>query len=111
MVPSEIMQPCEFSALPQFEVRANFGTDRRAASPSTMTKDPIMLESPKKGLDRRDFMIASIATVGASAVSARNAGPAKAQEAAASTGDATSSAPQGTVYTGDVIQGKKVVSL
>jgi predicted deacylase len=70
-----------------------------------------MSENPKEGLDRRDFMIASIATVGASAVLTRNAGPAKAQETAASTGDAASSAPQGTVYTGDVIQGKKVVSL
>jgi predicted deacylase len=70
-----------------------------------------MSENPKEGLDRRDFMIASIATVGASAVLTRNAGPAKAQETAASTGDAASSAPQGTVYTGDVIQGKKVVRL
>ena len=69
-----------------------------------------MSENPKEGLDRRDFMIASIATVGASAVLTRNAGPAKAQETAASTGDAASSAPQGTVYTGDLIQGKKVVS-
>jgi uncharacterized protein len=75
-----------------------------------MTKDPIMSENPKEGLDRRDFMIASIATVGASAVLTRSAGPTKAQETAASTGDAASSAPQGTVYTGDVIQGKKVVS-
>ena len=70
-----------------------------------------MSENPKEGLDRRDFMIASIATVGASAVLTRNVGPAKAQETAASTGGAASSAPQGTVYTGDVIQGKKVVSL
>src|SRR5215470_15221051 len=75
-----------------------------------MTKDPIMSECPKEGLDRRDFMIASIATVGASAVLTRNAGPAKAQESAASTDGAASSAPRGTVYTGDVIQGKKVVS-
>ena len=70
-----------------------------------------MSENANEGLDRRDFMIASIATVGASAVLTRNVGPAKAQETAASTGDAASSAPQGTVYTGDVIQGKKVVSL
>ena len=69
-----------------------------------------MSENPKEGLDRRDFMIASIATVGASAVLTRNAGPTKAQETAASAGDAASSGPQGTVYTGDVIQGKKVVS-
>jgi uncharacterized protein len=39
-----------------------------------------MSENPKEGLDRRDFMIASIATVGASAVLARNVGPANAQE-------------------------------
>jgi predicted deacylase len=70
-----------------------------------------MSESPKDGLDRRDFVIASIATFGASAVLTRNADPAKAQETAASTGDAASSASRKTVYTGDVIQGKKVVSL
>ena len=69
-----------------------------------------MSEKPKDGLDRRDFMIASIATVGASAVLAGNAGPAKAQATAASASDAASSPSQGTVYTGDVIQGKKVVS-
>ncbi len=69
-----------------------------------------MSENPKEGLDRRDFMIASIATVGASAVLTRNVGPANAQEAAFA-GNAASSAPQGTVYTGDVIRGKKVVSL
>ena len=66
-----------------------------------------MSENPKDGLDRRDFMIASIATVGASAVLARNAGPAKAQDSSTSSGDAAS----GTVYTGDVIEGKKVVSV
>jgi uncharacterized protein len=76
-----------------------------------MTKDPIMSENPKAGLDRRDFMIASIATVGASAVLAKNVVPANAQETEASTGDASSSAAQGTVYTGDMIRGKKVVSL
>src|SRR5262245_46278228 len=70
-----------------------------------------MSEKPREGLDRRDFMIASIATVGASAVLARNAGPAKAQDTAASSGDAASGAPQGTIYTGDVIEGKKVVSV
>ncbi|WP_311761801.1 succinylglutamate desuccinylase/aspartoacylase family protein [Paracoccus broussonetiae] len=52
--------------------------------------------------DRRDFMIASIATVGASA--ALVAGAARAQE----TG--TAATGSGTVYTGDIIQGKKVVS-
>src|SRR3954451_915246 len=74
----------------------------------TVTRDPAMSEKPKERLDRRDFMIASIATVGASAVLAGNAGPAKAQDTAASSGDAASGA--GTVYTGDAIQGRKVVS-
>src|SRR5262249_50837548 len=49
-------------------------------------------------------------TVGASAVLARKADPAKAQDTAASSGDAASGPPQGTIYTGDVIEGKKVVS-
>src|SRR5262245_57190318 len=75
-----------------------------------MTKDPIMSESTEEGLDRRDFMIASIATVGASAVLTRNVGPAEAQETGSSARAPASSAPQGTVYTGDLIQGKKVVS-
>src|SRR5262245_4759035 len=70
-----------------------------------------MSENPKEGLDRRDFMLASIATVGASVVLATKVGPANAQETAAATGDAASSAPHGTVYTGDVIRGKKAVSL
>ncbi len=63
-----------------------------------------MSDKPKEGLDRRDFMIASIATVGVSAALAVNAGAANAQDAAAP------AAPQATVYTGDVVQGKKVVS-
>ncbi|BCH26495.1 M14 family metallopeptidase [Mesorhizobium sp. L-8-3] len=62
-----------------------------------------MSEELKEGLDRRDFMIASIATVGASAVLAGNTGSAIAQDTAAGTAG-------GTVYTGDVIDGKKVVS-
>ena len=70
-----------------------------------------MSENPKDGLDRREFMIASIATVGASAVLARNAGPAKAQDTSTSSGDAASGESQRTVYTGDVIEGKKVVSV
>ncbi|WP_436102357.1 hypothetical protein [Pararhizobium sp. LjRoot238] len=69
-----------------------------------------MSAKSKEGLDRRDFMIASIASVGASAVLASSAGPAIAQDTTASSGDAVSGAPQGTVYTGDVIEGKKVVS-
>ncbi|WDZ79409.1 succinylglutamate desuccinylase/aspartoacylase family protein (plasmid) [Ensifer adhaerens] len=61
-----------------------------------------MSDKPNEGLDRRDFMLASVATVGAAAALAASAGAAKAQGTAAS--------PGGTVYTGEVIQGKKVVS-
>ena len=70
-----------------------------------------MSEKPKEGLNRRDFMIASVATVCASAVLARGTGPANAQDTAASSSDATSGASRGTIYTGDVIDGKKVVSV
>src|SRR5215813_8982628 len=62
-----------------------------------MTREPNMSDKANEGLDRRDFMIASIAAVGASAVLTASSNSAKAQA-------------QGTVYTGDVIQGKKVVS-
>ncbi|MBX9728910.1 MAG: succinylglutamate desuccinylase/aspartoacylase family protein [Sphingopyxis sp.] len=64
-----------------------------------------MSEQPKENFDRRDFMIASIATVGVSATLAANAGTANAQNTS-SAGPAS----QGTIYTGDVIQGKKVIS-
>lgn len=66
-----------------------------------------MSDNPREGLDRRDFIIASIATVGATAALAVSAGAANAQDKAAASAAASG---QGTVYTGDVIQGKKVVS-
>jgi predicted deacylase len=75
-----------------------------------IAKDFIMSDKSKKGLDRRDLIIASIATVGAAAALAANAGSATAQDATAPSADATSGEPRGTVYTGEVIQGKKVVS-
>jgi len=65
-----------------------------------------MPDSLKEELDRRDFLIASIATVGASAVLAVNGGAANAQDAPAPSSQPAS----GTAYTGDVIEGKKVVS-
>ncbi|OWV96187.1 succinylglutamate desuccinylase/aspartoacylase family protein [Rhizobium sp. R693] len=65
-----------------------------------------MSDKSKNGIDRRDLIIASIATVGASAAFAVSAGAANAQGAAAPASNPAS----GTVYTGDVIQGKKVVS-
>ena len=64
-----------------------------------------MPDKPREGLDRRDFMLASIATVGATAALAVNAGTANAQD-----NSAAAPASQGTVYVGDVIDGKKVVS-
>jgi uncharacterized protein len=59
-----------------------------------------MSNRPEERLDRRDFMIASIATVGASATLAANTDAAIAQPATAA---------GGTVYTGDMIDGKKVI--
>ena len=69
-----------------------------------------MSNRPEERLDRRDFMIASIATVGASAALAASSGSANAQKPATSTASPASGAPSATVYTGDTIQGKKVVS-
>ncbi|MDW6020400.1 succinylglutamate desuccinylase/aspartoacylase family protein [Mesorhizobium sp. BAC0120] len=66
-----------------------------------------MPDRHKEGLDRRDFMLASIATVGMSASLAVNATTANAQDKAV---PAAGPASQGTVYVGDVIDGKKVVS-
>lgn len=69
-----------------------------------------MSNGPEEHLDRRDFMIASIATVGAAAALDANAASANAQEAATSSANRASGAPSATVYTGDTIAGKKVVS-
>ena len=63
-----------------------------------------MSNRPEERLDRRDFMIASIA--GASAALAVTAGAANAQDAA----PASNNPGSGTVYTGDTIRGKKVVT-
>ena len=65
-----------------------------------------MSDHPKEELDRRDFIAASIATIGASAALAVNAGAADAQSAATPSANPAS----GTAYTGDVIREKKVVS-
>lgn len=59
-----------------------------------------------KGIDRRDLLLASIATIGAAAAVVVNAGAANAQD----TATPPANPPSGTVYTGDVIDGKKVVS-
>lgn len=67
-----------------------------------------MTTGPEDRIDRRDFMIASIATVGASAALAVTAGAAHAEDATAF--PTIASTGTGTVYTGDTIQGKRVVS-
>jgi predicted deacylase len=59
-----------------------------------------------KGIGRRDLILASIATVGATAAAGVKAGAVNAQDAATLPANPAS----GTVYTGDVIAGKKVVS-
>jgi predicted deacylase len=66
-----------------------------------------MSDNPGDGLDRRDFMAA---TIGASAALAASTVAANAQDASASPAGPGPAAPRGTVYTGDVIQGKKAVS-
>ena len=66
-----------------------------------------MSNGSKEGVDRRDFIISSLATVGASAALAATAAVADAQDSAIPAGAAAS---HGTVYTGDMIEGKKVVS-
>lgn len=65
-----------------------------------------MPDEPKGGLARRDFMIASLATVGASVALAAGSKEVNAQEASTPPANPSS----GTTYTGEVIQGKKVVS-
>ena len=65
-----------------------------------------MPDKSAKGIDRRDLIMASIATVGAAAVVAVKAGAANAQDTTTPPANPVS----GTVYTGDVIEGKKVVS-
>jgi len=65
-----------------------------------------MIDKPQNGIKRRDLIKAAIATVGAATALAANAIPAAAQ--ASSSTDATTG--KGTVYTGETIQGKKVVS-
>ena len=66
-----------------------------------------MSDDPGDGLDRRNFMVA---TIGASAALAANTGAANGQDTSASSAGPAPVAPRGTVYTGDVIQGKKVIS-
>lgn len=68
-----------------------------------------MSSKPGESLDRRDFMIASVAWIGASAGLVADASSAGAQASPTSASGPARTA-SATVYTGDVIQGKKVVS-
>ncbi|PTM39461.1 succinylglutamate desuccinylase/aspartoacylase family protein [Bosea sp. 124] len=65
-----------------------------------------MSHDPEESLDRRHFLIGSIATAGATSALATAAGKANAQNSAPSSSRST----LGTVYTGEAIQGKRVVS-
>lgn len=65
-----------------------------------------MSNKPDERLDRRDFMIASVAMIGASAGLVANT-PSASAEGSTQNAAGTASA---TIYTGDVIQGRKVVS-
>lgn len=69
-----------------------------------------MPDEPKNELPRRDFMMAGIASIGTPAVLAANTGAADAQGTATLTAGSAQAASQGTTYTGDVIQRKKVIS-
>ena len=64
-----------------------------------------MPDKSARGFDRRDLIVASMATVGAAAAVAVNGSAANAHAATPPANPAS-----GTVYTGDVIEGKKVVS-
>jgi uncharacterized protein len=66
-----------------------------------------MPNEQKEGFDRRDFMMAAIGLVGTSATFASSADSTNAQDTKA---PPVGPAPGATVYTGDVVQGKKVIS-
>lgn len=65
--------------------------------------------SKDAGVDRKDFMIAAAVSISASAVLGTSIAEAKTEESASATQLADVAEP-GAVYTGDVIQGKRVIS-
>jgi len=69
-----------------------------------------MSNEANHGLDRRGFMIAAIASVAASTGLAASISGASAQGTPAPAAGSAPAAPQETVYKGDVIDGKKVIS-
>lgn len=69
-----------------------------------------MSSEENEGLDRRDFMIAAIGLVGTSAAFASRSATANASDTNAPPVGSAAGAPRGIATTGDVIQGKKVIS-
>ncbi|HKW08849.1 MAG TPA: succinylglutamate desuccinylase/aspartoacylase family protein, partial [Gemmatimonadaceae bacterium] len=69
-----------------------------------------MSSEEREGLDRRDFVLAAIGLVGTSATFASSSGSANAQGTKAPPVGPAAGASRGMVATGDVIQGKKVIS-
>ncbi len=65
-----------------------------------------MKNDAREGIDRREMMIAPLVALGTSAALIASAQTARAQSAAPAAG----ASPKATIFTGDVIQGKKVVS-
>lgn len=70
-----------------------------------------MSDQSRDNLHRRDFMKTSVAVVGASAALVAAVGAVKAQDTVTPTAEPAAGGSQGTVYTGDMIAGKKVVSV
>src|SRR5215472_12849418 len=64
----------------------------------------------REDFDRRDFIVAAIGLAGATAGLASSAGTANAEDTRPQPVGSKPVVPHKTVYTGDVIQGKKVIS-
>ena len=69
-----------------------------------------MADEPQGGLDRRDLLAASVASASALVATVGGAGGADAQGTLAPAAGVAPRPPGGTVFTGDVIQGKRVIS-
>src|SRR3954454_11290734 len=69
-----------------------------------------MADKPQGGFDRRDLLAASLATASALAATVGGAGAADAQGTQAPAPDFVPRPTGGTVLTGDMIQGKRVIS-
>ena len=69
-----------------------------------------MADEPQGGLDRRDLLAASLASASALAATVGGAGVADAQGTPAPAAGPAPRPPGGTVFTGGVIQGKRVIS-